>query len=118
MSPHTIKLRPDGCIMISIVGDSDRNLAQEFATRLKSIFEHDVARSFTGLVDLSNAGTSSVEAQKIFADVLSHPQVGKVAFVAAGEIAKLFTEFVIKFSRKKDVRFFDSSIEAELWLSS
>lgn len=115
---YTIDLEEDNIVHVVMFGDDDDETATRFIDDIKSIFDKEPKQRFNGLIDLTNAGTSTPRATKIFASILSDKQVNKVALIGAGGIPRAFAELTIKFARKELVQFFDTREEALAWLKS
>jgi hypothetical protein len=68
------------------------------------------------LVDLNNAGKPSVEARRIFKELVENEKIAKVAYYGVHPISRVIAAFAIGFTQKKDVQFFKTKEEALSWL--
>lgn len=68
------------------------------------------------LNDLTNAGTASSGARKLFAEILKSDKITKHAFLGMKTMTRVIVSFIMKASGVKNAKFFDNEEDALRWL--
>ncbi len=112
---NKVYLGEDNLIYINACKGVDRKAAiliKDAVLKLANMVEGKVSY----LVDLNKAGKPSVEARRIFKELVENKKIAKVAYFGMYPIARVIAAFAIGFSQKKDMRFFKTKEEALAWL--
>ena len=72
-----------------------------------------------GLVDISKVSSNApAGSRKVFAEILKHPGIKKIAFFGASAVARVVISFVIIASGHKNAKFFATEEESIKWLKA
>lgn len=114
---HEMHMRDDGILSITLDGDMGQEETEPFSTDLRPFLEgatkehplHILARRRT-------KGRYRPAARKLFTELSSHPQLGKVAIASPSRYGRVLIGFIVKASGRDNVRFFETEEEALAWL--
>ena len=108
-------LDEDNIIYSTIIGDTDSEMAiafDEATLKLMNMIEGKV----NVFVDNDKARKPSAVARKIMQGFIMHEKYGKLAIFGLHPVARVLASFFMGYSKKKDMRFFNSKDEALAWL--
>ena len=108
-------LDEDNIIYSTIIGDTDSEMAiafDEATLKLMNMVEGKV----NVFVDNDKARKPSAVARKIMQGFIMHEKYGKLAIFGLHPVARVLASFFMGYSKKKDMRFFNSKDEALAWL--
>lgn len=112
---HEIKLEKDH-LHVEFVGDSDEKVAEEF----KEEFERQLSLKpndfFDVIVNMEQAGSANSKALKIYAKVMQHKHLKKIAFYKAGPMQTAFVNIAVNMANKNNIHFFSTLEKAQAWL--
>ena len=110
-----IYLDEDNILYETLVGEQDEeivNAIKKVSDKLKDMVEGKV----NNLVDLNKTRKDTPGARKAGQKVLEDEKIGKVALFGMHPVAKVIASFVMGFTKKNDIRFFNIKEEAFAWL--
>lgn len=113
-----IKLFIDAENILNVIsmGDIDRETALECQTVALELTD-PIPATVNVLVDLNKAGKESHEARKVWRD-MTYEKDANVALFGIHPVAKFLATLYMKFTKIKNVRFFNAREEALVWLRS
>jgi len=114
---HQFGMRSDGILQLTFIGDTDslgvRALMEDFTFYLE---QTTVETPLLILWDDSCGGKAASDVRKLYADLNRDRRIGKVAIWGARPYGRILGEFVLKFSGRDNIRFFDTQEQALNWL--
>lgn len=116
---HQLRMGNDGIVRLMFIGDTDRKavptLIADFTPYLdQATPEHPLYV----LWDDTRGGKAAPEARKFYADLNRDPRIGKVAIFGAQHYGRVLGEFILKFTGRDNIRFFDTQELALSWLKA
>ena len=123
----TFRISVDNQEMIQIeflkgVNDVTANVQQAelIKQNFLQIFQDNQDKKFNCLVDLSpiriGAHYPSPQARQLYADVVDHPRMAKIAVIAPNVLLRSIMRFVVSASKKRGISLFKSRAKAIDWL--
>ncbi len=106
----------DNIIHDILVGDIDEESARSRIDAMKE-FANTVDGKIKLLADCNKCGKPSSKARKIVKEVTeNYDKLGKHAIVGVNPIARIIGSFILRATKKKDIRFFKTKEKALAWL--
>lgn len=110
-------LGEDNIIYVTIIGELDENNAIAMRDVFYSLLSKvdDKANIFA---DNNRTKKPSLEARKIFQEMIEYEKVDKIAILGLHPVARMLAAFMTGLSRNKNIRVFMNRGEALEWLRS
>ncbi len=116
---HETSMGDDGILRIAFTGDVSKRDLEAFLNDFTPFLEAATeARPVLTLVNSSQTGKYSLAARRIYLELNQDPRVGKAAVIGASRYARVLASFVLKATRRDNIRFFDSEKKAIAWLKA
>lgn len=117
--PYQIQMRDDGIVRINFANgalqhDEVDDFVRDFHVYLDAATPETPLRTLT-ISDQSGTKLSS-KIRKAFADLNTDPRLGKSATVGLDRYVRVLVGFVLKATRRDNIRFFDTEENALAWL--
>jgi hypothetical protein len=110
-------MEDDNILRVVFVGDTGERGAQAFIEALGPFLEATTeAEPLHAILDATQAGKLSAKARKIFFGLNRDSRVGKVAVIGTRRYLQVLGSFILKATRRDNIRFFDSEEQAIVWL--
>ncbi len=107
----------DGILRLAFIGDTNDQDVEALAADITPFLEHATATNPLNILwDDSRGGKTTAEVRKFYADLNRDPRIGKVAIFGARHYGRVLGEFVLKFTGRDNIRFFDTQEQALDWL--
>ncbi|HOU12580.1 MAG TPA: STAS/SEC14 domain-containing protein [Anaerolineae bacterium] len=114
---HQLGMASDGILRLMFIGDTDKLGAEALIADFGPYLAHaTVENPLCILWDDTRGGKASSEVRKFYADLNSDPRIGKVAIFGAKHYGRVLGEFILKFTGRDNIRFFDTQEQALSWL--
>ncbi len=114
---HQLGMGSDGILRLMFIGDTDKLGAEALSADFARYLEQATAANpLCILWDDTRGGKASSEVRKVYADLNRDPRVGKVAIFGARNYGRVLGEFILKFTGRDNIRFFDTQERALSWL--
>jgi hypothetical protein len=114
---HELSMGDDGILRLALIGDQDEESMKAFLKDFMPFLEATTEREpLRLLADSSRDGKYTAGARKSYLDLNRDPRVGKAAIVGANRYIRVLAGFVLKASRRDNIRFSDTEKEALAWL--
>ncbi len=105
----------DGIMYVEIAGKQDVEEAVAMRDAYLKLVDK-VDGKVKIFVNNSEAKQPTNEARKIFSELTSHEQCGKVAVLGLNPVARVIASFVLGVSKNKNMKIFKTKEEALAWL--
>lgn len=116
---HQLQLEGEHVVRITFIDDTDRRGAEKLAADFGPFLAQATPENpLLILWDDTQGGKASSDARKVYADLNRDPRLGKVAIFGAQRYGRVLGEFVLKLTRRDNVRFFDNEVAARAWLTA
>lgn len=117
--PYRIQMRDDGILRIDFAGgtlehDEVDDFLRDFHVYLDAATPEAPLRALT-IAPQSGAKLLS-KTRKAFADINLDPRLGKAATVTVDRYTRVLVGFILKATRRDNIRFFENEEEALVWL--
>lgn len=107
--------KKEGIIRNKAWGDFDEQDAKDQSNEIIQLINSRDGKLCL-LNDLTDAGTASSGARKIYSSLLKNDKIKKRAFVGMKIVTRVIVSFIMNFSGVKNARYFATEKEALTWL--
>ena len=112
---HSIEIKDDGFAYVTIIGDGDAVVAQEFVDTAEKIFNEHNNIQVDALVDMTESGYSTYDGIEIYKKFLKDDRLKRIAFVIPDSAVAILVRMAIG-DRERETKIFSTRPEAESWL--
>jgi hypothetical protein len=112
---NRIYLGKDNVLNFINVGEMTENIATECCDAMLKLVS-DQEKEVDFLIDLGKGGKLSPAARKILKEFTKKHVHGKLAFCGLHPVARVLASFFMGPAKKKEMRFFKTKGEAEMWI--
>jgi hypothetical protein len=118
--PYQIMVREDGIVKISFEGALERDELDQFVDDVTRCMESATPETpLCTLVIADQTGMRfSPAVRKALTNLNADPRLGKCATVGIDRYTRVLVGFILKATRRDNIRFFDSEELALVWLQS
>ena len=118
--PHTdMKMGDDGILRVAFIGDTGKQAAEAFIKALEPFLQAaSETKPLCAIMDSTQGGKLSVKGRKLYFDLNRDPRVGRVAVLGSNRYRRVLGQFILKATRRDNIRFFDLEQEAIAWLQA
>lgn len=114
---HQLGMGGDGILRLKFIGDTDKLGAEALIADFAPYLAQATAENpLCILWDDAQGGKASSEVRKFYADLNRDSRIGKVAIFGAQHYGRVLGEFILKFTGRDNIRFFDTQEQALRWL--
>ena len=118
--PHTdMIMGDDGILRVAFIGDTGKEGAQAFIKALEPFLQAaPETEPLCAIIDATRPGKVSARARKIYFNLNRDPRVGSVAVLGTRRYLQVLGQFILKATRRDNIRFFTLEQEAVAWLET
>lgn len=102
-------------VKLTIDGDVTKYSVLDLCQEINTVMGHEAER-LNIITDITTLGKVSAEARHLLAAHNKGERVGKIALVGFNQKEKILAHFILVESKRNNIYFFDTTIEAESWL--
>ena len=112
-----IKMGPEGILRIRMDGDLDNGIVENFRREYSPYINASTpANPLQNIFLVQNLGKLSILLRKYLIELNQDPRFGFTAFVQPSRRARILGQFILKATRRDNIRYFNDEAEAVEWL--
>ena len=113
--PFSLTQIDNHLVKLIIEGDVTKYSVLDLCQEIDAVMGREIKR-LNIISDITRLGKVSAEARHLLAAHNKGQRVGKIALVGFNQKEKILAHFILVESKRNNIYFFDTAIEAESWL--